>query len=844
MTDQKPTTKTSITNDWEDVFDAEMVFLEKPNSPNKDPRLSGLCLSGGGVRSAIFCGGVLEYLTKIDRLSKFDYISTVSGGGYTGAAKSYWQKKKTLEEEKAEAQLVQPTNQLFDDEPDESELPEVSLFSTDFDSDDKSDYVRRLQEHLSYIRHLRANISYLMPTGFGGALIGTYVVLRSLILNFIIWIGLTAGAFHVLLSIDLFGRKVVPEVPVSVATDTSFSASGAFWQNAKKLLPDSDVFLVFASIGLLAVLFLMLLIPIFSIGTVIKKQSGYMWRKRVEQAGSLLFGVALICIPVGFLPVALDNISIIFNLLTSILKGENSGTAALGTVGAIVGSATAVFGLFRARLGGVFGWFSSTTIIIGALLLILSVALLSMHLAEELSRGWLLTLVVTSVVLAAACNINDVSLGRFYRDRLMEAFLPDKAVIQTAGRDERPLAYNGTRTAKQADKIRLSDLAAKKDREKKSIHLINTNLAAWWAPDSRALRRKGDNFILSPLFCGSDMTKWKKTKDVAGDRITLATAMAVSGAAVNPQGGFAGQGPTTSAPVALAMAFLSLRLGYWLRWSPMRSVKRFGNHFHPGFSQVVKRFFSREATGVSLSQWGNPSSKTPEFIELSDGGHFDNLGMYELLRRECRLIVVCDGGHDPENSYESFSVLIRRAKEDFGAEIKFDVGFSDEWGRRSFVNTGYSATKTGPQDLVARSVSDEYPKDAEYAEKGYFLASVTYHGSSRKKFSDGYRAGRKQSSSEYGKARQGLILYMKSAMIRDVDLTTKGYRGSNPLFPFDPTSNQFFSPEQFEAYRDLGQKIARQMDKDLAFKSMFDELMKGDNCEPISAKLEGLERFR
>lgn len=843
MTDKEQKSSDPQLFAWESVFQEEMKYLgkiEDPKTLTDDPRLSGLCLSGGGVRSAIFCGGVLEYLSKIGQLSKFDYISTVSGGGYTGAAMSYWQQKGKEESNLPDRQRPNTA--------DEDTTPEISLFSTNTDTTSASDQRRRLQEHLSYIRHLRANISYLMPTGFKGALIGTYVVLRSMILNLIIWVGLAAGFFHALLSIDLFSRD--PQKSDIDAGGKADQTSTSIWKSVSDysksisdFMPESEVFFLLASIGLLSLLLLALLIPVFSIGTVVKTQSGYIWRKRVEQIGSGLLITALVCLPLGFLPVASDSIEAIFKFLNNHLKGEGSETVALGTIGAIIGTTTSIFGLFRARLGGVFGLFSSATIMVGALLLILSAALLSMHIAQSFETRAIIALVCISAVLAVACNINDVSLGRFYRDRLMEAFLPNKALIQNAGHDGRPLAYNGTVAAQQADKVRLSDLKKRDGTGKNSIHLINANLMSWWAPDSRAIRRKGDNFVLSPLFCGSDMTQWKTTKKVANNRITLATAMAVSGAAVNPQGGFAGQGPTTSSPVALAMVFLSLRLGYWLRWGSMGPIPLFGNHLHPGLTQTLKRFVSYEATGSSRNKWGDPAPKAPSFIELSDGGHFDNLGMYELLRRECRLIVVCDGGQDPENSYESFSVLIRRAREDFGADIKFDVSFSEAWGRRSFVNTGYSATKTGPQDLVARAVNDEYPRDAEYAEKGYFLASVTYNGSSRKAGSDGYRAGRKPISPTKREPRKGLILYMKSAMIRDVDLTTKGYRGSNPLFPFDPTSNQFFSPEQFEAYRDLGQKIARQMDKDLAFKNLFEELIKADSCKQVSAELEGLERF-
>src|SRR5581483_9540658 len=45
----------------------------------------GLALSGGGVRSATFCLGVLQALAKRDRLRGIDFLSTVSGGGYIGA---------------------------------------------------------------------------------------------------------------------------------------------------------------------------------------------------------------------------------------------------------------------------------------------------------------------------------------------------------------------------------------------------------------------------------------------------------------------------------------------------------------------------------------------------------------------------------------------------------------------------------------------------------------------------------------------------------------------------------------------------------------------------------------
>lgn len=208
-------------------------------------------------------------------------------------------------------------------------------------------------------------------------------------------------------------------------------------------------------------------------------------------------------------------------------------------------------------------------------------------------------------------------------------------------------------------------------------------------------------------------------------------------------------------------------------------------------------------------------------------------------------MVVCDGGHDPKHSYDAFSVLIRRAAEDFGAHIDFDIRFSEKWSRRDGVSAGDGAkARTGPQDLVARPVKDEYPSGAEYAEKGYFLASVTYEGTTLEPEDDGYRACR-WAKRDTVPPRKGLIIYLKSTLIREVELTTKGYRGSNPLFPSDPTANQFFSPEQFEAYRDLGKKIAAQMDRELVLRNLMNELTtsRGDDLSRIAARFEKLDQF-
>lgn len=879
MSNSSGTQKSGEPIAWRAVFDSEVKYLghEKKNDqdsentePDLDPNLTALCLSGGGVRSAIFCGGVLEYLGNKNLLQKFDYLSTVSGGGYTGAALSYWSHSDEKTAETGFQKIMTGAKRVFSSSSSEPEEDQNSNQQAE-----QTEQPNPFEHHGSYIRHLRANISYLMPGGFRDAMVGGYVVLRSIIINVLIWIGLMTGLFYAL--VDRTAPADTNETQDTANGISCFSDAGFLnlfnsdqwseltWTSLRPLSKfffgscENSFFLLTSFLGLLSLLALALLFPVFSFGTYIKPQSGYLWRKRTEKIAEFLLVATLVLLPLGLLPIAVPNthfvdeytnqfgdafpfgdqaIKFIRNALANLVGDENTASE-LGVIGTIIGSAISLFGLFRARLGGVFGPFSSATVVFGALLLIGSVIVLAMHLSLTLDPNVIIYMTIGSLALAIICNVNDVSLGRFYRDRLMEAFMPDKNPIKKAGKNGHALAKAGGSNARQADKLRLTHLKSevgRDDRQVPGLHLINTNVMSWWAPDTRAQRRRGDNFVLSPLFCGSDMTRWKHTENVAKDRLTLATAMAVSGAAVNPQGGFAGQGPTTAWPVAVAMAFLSIRLGYWLRWTSKPNFMKFGNHIHPGLTQLVKRLFSSEVSGrVAEAKTRKPHTYAPGYLELSDGGHFDNLGLYEMIRRECRVMLVCDGGHDPQYSYDAFSVLIRRVSEDFGAKINFDVKFNKDWTLRKGLDaTKKSTMMTGPQDLVARKANNEYPSGAEYADKGYFLASVTYEGNPQLEGQDGYRACR-NAALDSGPPRKGLIIYLKSTLIRDVDLTTKGYRGSNPLFPSDPTSNQFFSPEQFEAYRDLGQKIAQQMDNEMKLGNLLDELTGHTDENDLSA---------
>ena len=508
----------------------------------------------------------------------------------------------------------------------------------------------------------------------------------------------------------------------------------------------------------------------------------YSARRRFEKGFGTALVVVVACLAVGVLPIIVGRIN------ESVVAGP---TASMSLV---LGIASAIWGHYRTYLRGLGGKATGLTLMIGSLLLLYGIMIFGYMIAAEyqdaeaaMPRVIILALITVSVITAWFTNLNYLSLHRFYRDRLAEAFMPDFKTTEPGvnaaadGADSLPIA---AQTEGEIDKDKDLDKTGKTyncSGTKGLFHIINSNVILERSPQRKYRSRGGDNFMLSPLYCGSNATGWQRSAEFAGGELTLASAMAISGAAANPRSGMVGTGATRNTLVSLAMSVLSLRLGYWVTRPPARvdepdqrkTFVRRANHLFPSaWYAITKRGYS----------------ETSNFLELTDGGHFENLGIYELVRRRCGLIVVCDGGQDPDSSYQSLTYAALRVKEDFGAMVKFNVELKDA----TKADAGF--LPTSPGELVARKVDNEFPKDAEFAKRGFFLASVDY----------GERGGGTW-------PKQGLIIYMKSAMIADLGLVARGYKGAFPEFPYQSTSDQFFEPDQFEAYREVGHKICAQM---------------------------------
>ena len=325
----------------------------------------------------------------------------------------------------------------------------------------------------------------------------------------------------------------------------------------------------------------------------------------------------------------------------------------------------------------------------------------------------------------------------------MEAFLP------------RPDTDGTTGPAVDADRATLSAMCV----PHAPYHLVNTNVFLVDSDTQRWRKRGGDAFVLSPRNCGGTATGWVPTADyMRRDPLTLPTAIAISGAAANPNTAAGGVGPTRRPMLSLLMALLNVRLGYWV---PHPGARRqpVPNHFRAAWHELLPRGFAENRN----------------LLQLSDGGHFENLGVYELVRRRVRVIVCCDAAADPAFAFKDLQVLMRRIGTDFGARIEFD-----EANRIERLIPRDPAESAGPRWHDRR-----LPGRARFSERGYVQGAVVYPDGSR-----------------------STLILVKTTMIPGLDLLLRGYKGANRDFPDQTTADQFFDEEQFEAYRELGYHLA------------------------------------
>ncbi len=188
--------------------------------------------------------------------------------------------------------------------------------------------------------------------------------------------------------------------------------------------------------------------------------------------------------------------------------------------------------------------------------------------------------------------------------------------------------------------------------------ILNATLNVSGGADSAVRFRRGRSFIFSPRFVGSPALgtfpprRWRR-------RIRSSRSRARRRSRPPPLD--PAWGRSLPGGWRRSSRSFNLRLGYWLP-HPQRAKNKSLLVRRPGNRHIL-----REGLGLIDDRGA--------FINVSDGGHFENLGAYELIRRKCRLIVVVDGEEDRLGQLAGLTTLMRLARIDFGAMITADLAF-------------------------------------------------------------------------------------------------------------------------------------------------------------------------
>ena len=303
------------------------------------------------------------------------------------------------------------------------------------------------------------------------------------------------------------------------------------------------------------------------------------------------------------------------------------------------------------------------------------------------------------------------------------------------------------------------------------LHVVNTTLNLVGGDNLAWQQRKAESFTMSPLHCGSFRVGYRRSKDYGGDDgISLGTAMAISGAAASSNMGYY----TTSPILSLVLTLFNVRLGWWLG-NPgpagSHSYKGLKTDDRPGESS--NKIYRRMSPTFSImpvfyEAFGLTDDRN-DYVYLTDGGHFENLALYEMVLRRCKLIVVSDGAADAKYEFNDLANAVRKVRIDLGIHIEF------------------------PDVPIYRKAPDKEGQGGCY----WSIGLIRYSDVDRR--------------ANGTKASNGILIYIKPAVYEDEPEDVLHYKRTHPTFPHETTADQFFDEPQFESYRALGSYIMDQM---------------------------------
>lgn len=295
----------------------------------------------------------------------------------------------------------------------------------------------------------------------------------------------------------------------------------------------------------------------------------------------------------------------------------------------------------------------------------------------------------------------------------------------------------------------------------KLMHIVNTTLNLVGGSNLAWQQRKAEPFSISPLHAGCFRVGYRNSRDYGGrdtNGISLGTAATASGAAASSNMGYY----TTSPVISLLLTLFNVRLGLWLG-NP-------GSHGQDSYYLSAPRYSFKPVVAEAFGL----TDDTNEYVYLTDGGHFENLALYEMVLRRCRLIVLSDGAQDEKFRFGDLGNAVRKIRIDLGVPIEF-------------------------------TEMPIYPKQPPVEEgRGTYWAIAKIRYSCIDTVWD-------EEQQKAIPAPDGMLLYIKPTIYGDEPRDVLEYKESFPAFPHQSTGDQFFDEPQFESYRMLGSHVIDRM---------------------------------
>jgi len=744
--------------------------VERPPDPPRE-RI-GICCSGGGIRSAAFNLGALQELQEEEELQRASYLAAVSGGSYIAAAFAMVATKWKKKEDGTHSDDSDPA--LIDKEP---------------------PFAPGSPEE----QYLRNRSSYLAPDGFGKLFL-VYRVLLGLCFN-ILFLAAPLFAAMLILGWWLY-RPMYPQLsgPHRHAAMLEHHGGYAFYSYHIPLgcwIAPAALAALSALVGLLVLL---------------RSLHGDRMRRGLQVLSTrLLILAALVALFSIVLP---ELIALAHNVgydLSRSLGSAKTGAKATGEEG--LAGVAATGGGLAGLIAGVLAYVRETLLTpkkalnaieegnraigsrvrtavayAGAALAgpLLVIGVMAFGLSVSLSYGssvpkWFgvpLPLALGAVMLLVFAgfyfwaDLTSWSLHPFYKRQLCTAFALKRVKAAEAyeiGRQQKCklLATPGGKEflntpvaveRKFGELVSLSETSL--DGSKAAVTTAaggcSGSPARTWPclivcaaanvsdPAATPPGRHVTSFTFSARSIGGPLTGAMRTKDFeeafdgsSRERrrrdMTLPSAVAMSGAAIAPS-----MGKLTSRPLTFLVALANIRLGVWVP-NPRRVRERRGSRYgRPRPSYLIRELIGRNRVDA-------------KYLFVTDGGHYENLGLVELLRRGCTDIYCFDASDDGK-----FSVLgdaVALARSELGVQIDIDP------------------SKLAPEEGIAAD--------------NVAVGSIRYRG-----------------------GREGVLIYARCVLTEKAPWDVVAHQRLDPSFPHNSTVDQLYTDQKFESYRALGEFVA------------------------------------